>query len=342
MRQPTSRVRRAASLGLAAVMLAATACSASETHTKASPHPVPTRSLDASIPHEPVMKVQIARLEHRPGDWMVTGFGSLWVKQDNGSVDRLDGSGTLVAHVDTGLFQTPVCQGIGASRRAIWVCPRAGLIDRIDPHTNKIVARLKIPKVNEQGRLPFHDGRIWVLVGDGNRLVGISDRTNQTDASIHLPEYCTDVSDRVVGHILWVACASTGEVLRVDMATRKVTGRVRKLPLVSAVSADERHLWAGVEGGLAQIDVDSLSVRRVDEVAAAPYGSIRVSPHGVWAREGGTSDFLLARLSRTSGRVEQVVTVDSKVQSGGDVIEFAGALWTSSYEEDVVRKLRLP
>lgn len=68
---------------------------------------------------------------------------------------------------------------------------------------------------------------VWLLTGDGDRLTEISEETNQVGDTIKLGTFCTERADRINGSVLWVACASEGVLLRVDLEKRKVTGSAR-------------------------------------------------------------------------------------------------------------------
>jgi hypothetical protein len=267
-------------------------------------------------------------------DWLATGFGSLWALRGNGSVVRLSPRGKVQADIDPELYQPPPCQGIGASTHAVWACATPGTIMRIDPHTNEVAATVKVPKINEQGRLPSSGDQVWLLTGDGDRLAGLSEKTNQLGDPIELGTFCSDVADRVDGSTLWVVCASEGAVLRVDLAKKKVTGRVTDLPLAASVSVGE-DVWVGFEEGLARIDPSSLDVTLL-QTAVTP-DRIRAADDHVWVREEGGKAFL-SRIDATSGEVRQIIAADD-LTSGGDVTEFEGAVWATSYDDLTIVKL---
>jgi streptogramin lyase len=321
------------------ILLTATlvSCSSSREDPKADqpkPKATPT-ALVVSVKPTQLKKVEKARVElPAEPDWLVSGFGSLWTLRGNGSVVRLSPKGKVQATIDAKLFKFPVCQGLGVSADAVWACATSGKIVRIDPHTNDIAATINVPKINEQGRLASVGGRLWLLTGDGDRLTGISEKTNKIGDPIKLGTYCTDIADRAVGNTLWVACASEGVLLRVDLAKRKVTGKVTDLPLATSVSVGE-DVWVGFEKGLARIDPRSLDVTMLQE-AVTPE-SIRAVGNHVWVREKGGRMFL-TRLDASTAEVRQVIAADD-LKSGGDVIEFEGAVWASSYDDLTIVRL---
>ena len=279
--------------------------------------------------------MQDVRVELDSPDWLASGFGSLWVKRDNGSVVRLSPGGKVQATIDADIYEPPVCQGLGVTAKAVWACATSGTIIRIDPETNKIAARIAVPNLNEQGRLASFGGYVWLLTGDGDQLAGISERTNRPGSPIKLGAFCTDVADRVLGSTLWVVCASDGVLLGVDLTQRKVIGKITGLPLASSVSVGD-DVWVGFENGLARVDPGSQDVTVVQE-AVTPDRVRAVGDH-VWVREEGGHAFL-SRIDASTGEVRQVVAAKD-LTSGGDVIEFDGAVWTSAYDDLAVVRLK--
>ena len=140
---------------------------------------------------------------------------------------------------------------------------------------------------------------MWLLTGDGDRLTGISEETNTVGEPIELGSFCTETADRIEGSTLWVACASEGVLLRVDLEKKKVTGKVTDLPLATSVSVGE-DVWVGFEKGLARVDPSSLDVTMLQE-AVTPDRVRAVGDH-VWVREEG-GDAFLTRLDASSAEV---------------------------------------
>jgi streptogramin lyase len=315
------------------------ACSASPDEQKQDepkPKVTPTAPSPSGVEPISLTKIEDARIElPAEPDWLVAGFGSLWTLRGNGSVVRLSAKGKVQATIDAKLFEFPLCQGIGVSADSIWACAKSGAtIIRIDPETNGISAKIEVPKATEQGRLVSFGGQVWLLTGDGDRLTGISEKTNQLGNPIRLDTFCSDVADRVDGSILWVACASEGVLLRVDLARRKVTGKVSNLPLATSVSVGE-DVWVGFEKGLARIDPRSLEVTMLQ--GAVTPDRIRAIGDHVWIREEGGERFL-SRIDASSAEVVQIISADA-LTSGGDVIEFGGAIWASSYDDFTIVRL---
>lgn len=319
-----------------AVLLAVAACSSPE--NPAPPATTPTAPSPTGVERLVLNDVEDVRVEMSSPDALAAGFGSVWVKRDDGSVSRVAPSGTVQATIEAERFEPPVCQGIGVTANAVWACPTNGTIVRIDPRTDEVVATVEVPNLNEQVRLASSGDEVWVLTGDGDRLTAIAEATNEPGRSIELGEFCTEVSERAVGSVLWVTCASAGSLLRVDVAKGEVAGTVTDLPLATNVSAAD-FVWVGFEGGLAQIDPESLEVRMVHDVRPSPGGAVRATEDAVWVRED--RDDFLARLDPDSGAVLQEVAAKG-LPSGGDVLVLDGAVWASAYDDGTLVRLTPP
>ncbi len=324
-------------IGSSMLLIAALgACSSAPEPTQDEPKPkaTPTAPAPSAVDRVQLKKVEDVRVELESPDWLASGFGSLWVKRDDGAVVRLSSKGKVQATIDADIYQPPVCQGLGVTADAVWACATEGTIIRIDPETNDVVAKVEVPKVNEQGRLVSFGSQVWLLTGDGDRLTGISEETNQVGDSIELGSFCTESADTITGSTLWVACASEGVLLRVDLEKKKVTGKVTDLPLATSVSVGE-DVWVGFEKGLARIDPSSLDVTMLQE-AVSPNRVRAIGDH-VWVREEGGEAFL-SRIDASSAEVGQVVVADD-LPSGGDVLELDGVVWASAYDDGTVVRL---
>jgi streptogramin lyase len=324
-------------IGSSLLLIAALAACSTSPEPKpeeTKPKATPTAPSPTAVDRIQLNKVEDVRVEMDSPDWLASGFGSLWVKRDDGAVVRLSPRGKVQATIDADIYQPPVCQGLGVTADAVWACGTEGKIIRIDPETNDIAATIEVPKINEQGRLVSHGGQVWLLTGDGDQLTGISEGTNEIGGPIELGTFCTESADRIEGDMLWVVCASEGVLLRVDLAKRKVTGKVTDLPLATSVSVGEA-VWVGFDKGLARVDPSSLDVTMLQE-AVTPNRVRAIGDH-VWVREEGGEAFL-TRLDASSAEVRQVIAADD-LPSGGDVIELDGVVWASAYDDGTVVRL---
>lgn len=329
------RVATGTSLLLIAAVGACTTSPDEPNADESKPKVTPTAPSPSAVDRIQLDEVEDRRVELSSPDWLASGFGSLWVKRDDGAVVRVSPKGRILATIDADIYQPPVCQGLGVTADAVWACATEGTIIRIDPTSNKIAATIDVPKINEQGRLVSAGGHVWLLTGDGDRVTGISEQTNKVGDPIELGTFCTETADRIEGSTLWVVCASEGVLLRVDLESRRVTGKVGDLPLATNVTVGD-GVWVGFEKGLARVDPDSLEVSWLQE-SVSPIRVHAVGDH-VWVREEGGEAFL-TRIDATTGQVGQVIASDD-LTSGGDVMEIDGGVWASAYDDGTVVRLK--
>jgi hypothetical protein len=169
--------------------------------------------------------VQQASINVPTLSWLSFYQGSVWVNSGDGFNTRID---SQTNKSTGGSERSPLggagnyCQGLGARRGALWSCSGAS-VTRIDPERMKVVARIRVGKAFDQGRLVFMDGRIWVITGlTGNELVGIDTATNQPGAPIKLPFGCDDLAWGETA--LWVLCPRANRVVKVNVADRSIDG----------------------------------------------------------------------------------------------------------------------
>jgi sugar lactone lactonase YvrE len=271
------------------------------------------------------------KIENGGPDWMVSAFGSLWVKTDDGTVLRLDpDTGKEIAQIVAGPFDEPLCQGLGASDDAIWACPAigepGGTVVRIDPDANEIVSTLKVRKIPDQGRIVSAAGRVWLLTEGGERLTGVDLKSEKTASELRLGETCTDLV--AAGDTLWAFCPIEGHVLRIDAAAAKVTAEGDFAGArTGAVSGD---LWVGFEDGLAQVDPATLEIVALYDASPAFGGRVYATDDEVWAREEGGN--FLTRIDPDEQRIVEIIEAP-KLSSGGDVVVIGDSVWASAYDD---------
>ena len=182
-------------------------------------------------------------------DWLVSGFGSVWAKLGSGDVMRVDpATGKLVSEIGEGKpGQRPpgghLCQGLGASDEAIWLCQEVGSVARIDPKTNQVTATVKLDNLPDQGRLVSAAGHIWVLTNSGATLTGIDTETNKAGPEIDLGgRRCADLATD--GSTIFAMCPLEDRLLTVDPEAGQITDNLR------AGRSGQRRCRRGPLGGL--------------------------------------------------------------------------------------------
>lgn len=270
----------------------------------------------------------------RGPDWMVSAFGSLWVKRDDGIVVRIDPeSSKIVAEIGKPGPLGHVCQGIGASRDAIWSCPPSDAIQRIDPGADSVAETLSVKKFPEQGRIVSAADRVWVLTRSGAELTAIDPRTNRPAQSFALDRRCGELA--AARETLWITCPLDDRLLRFDARSGEVSGELELAGATNASIADE--LWVGFDEGVAQIDPETLEVLAVYDLYPSYGGSIFAGRGAVWVREEAPGIFLTRIDPRSRRIVEQIKAPE--LPSGGDVVEIGDSVWASAYDDATVVEL---
>ena len=306
---------------LAGSMLVA-ACGAA-----APPSPPPAEAHTAFAPVE-------VKVDSDP-DWLTAGFGSIWLKRPEGFVDRIDAaSAKILARIETDATpDTETCDGIGRGTDAIWSCSFNDLV-RIDPATSTVTETIAAGKIVGQGRIVAAAGRIWVLTGNGDQLVGVAEQDRSMAAPITLPVACHDLG--ATADIVYVACERGDRVLRVDPATSKVTAEATiKQPV--ALTAAASGIWVSAENRLLRLDPGTLATTHtLPGVSAGSIAGIWADDTGIWVR------MIKPFLTRVDANGVITRVIDSTYASAGDVVGDGTYVWTSDIDERAVVRLEVP
>ena len=202
------------------------------------------------------------------------GAGSLWVAHGLSRVARLDpGTGRLEASVEV-----PAANSVAVGDGSVWVAGSdAGLLAKIDPATNSVVARVKLQPylccvAVGGGYVWAMNWRVWKLSPEGEILSSIpidGDGANLTFAD----------------GALWVAEGISGKVTRIDPksdATRSfVTGGlvldvgVRDGLVAVAVDEGPPDLTKGLNGPILHVQMPTDNLKPTDPAIDDPGGAPR-------------------------------------------------------------------
>ena len=267
-------------------------------------------------------------------DWLVTAADSLWVKRDDGVVSRIDPErGSVIADIDAKLFphERP-CNGLGVSVDAICSCSDQTIV-RIDPATNEVDATIPAGKIWAQGRLVEAAGRIWVLSGEGDQLVGIGTDDTAVGSPISLPAKCVDLG--AARDVVFAACTDDDLVLRIDPSTGDIARAVVSMP--NHVSVTESGAWVAGADGLLRLDPASLSTQlTVPGVVPGSSGGILADESAVWVRQERP---FLTRIDAKTGTQTHVITAP---HGAGDVVVQGERVWASDVEGNSLLRLTIP
>ena len=122
-------------------------------------------------------------------------------------------------------------------------------------------------------------------------------------------------------------CPFEDRVVRIDAATGKVSDELTLAGATNASVGDD--LWVGFEGGVAQVDTETLEVLAVYDVFPRYGGSIFATPEAVWVREDGR---FLTRIDPVAQRITERIEARD-LPSGGDVVQIGDSVWATAYND---------
>jgi DNA-binding beta-propeller fold protein YncE len=285
----------------------------------------------------------LATIDIKYPDELAVVQGFIWVKTDDGHVIQVDPATNSVAgdiKVDTTSDPYHYCQGLSTDGENIWACSASGdennrTIDvvRIDPITKSVVETVKVGKIFDQFRMPFLLNKIWVLSGNGDKLVGIDITTNQPSPAIDLGVRCFQVE--AVGKSLLATCKLDNLVLRIDPEKMEVTERLTfSSPL--NIAATDNGIWLSQNNEVVRLDTESLN-----PVATFTnlYGEkdLLATEEAVWVRlEAG----FLYKIDPVSNQLVEQIQTDQSLSMGG-VLVTPDSIWTTASDDDILIRLSI-
>jgi DNA-binding beta-propeller fold protein YncE len=167
---------------------------------------------------------------------------------------RTERASTLSTPAASATIQLPRgVTDILAADGSVWAASSAG-VQRIDPATNSVVARIPLPHVGDAGMLAWADGSIWATQESG-QVTRIDPLTNRAIATIVLGG--APISIAAGRRVLWVgvsdASGGPARVLTVDPTTNSITTSWRLSPEMGRLSYVDGTLWVGSIGGSTRV-----------------------------------------------------------------------------------------
>ena len=337
---------------LVMVIFILTACTASNPQEpSATPTPIPEiLPTPFSVPEilptpssiAPFEKRLLATIEVKYPDELVFVQGFIWVKTDDGHVIQVDPVTNRVVgeiQVDTTSDPYHYCQGLSTDGENIWACSASGdennhTIDvvRVDPGEKRVVETVKVGKIFDQFDMPLLLSRIWVLSGNGDKLVGIDIATNQPGPAIDLGARCLQVE--AVGKSLLATCRLDNLVLRIDPEKMEVTDRLTfSNPL--NIAATEDGIWLSQTNAVTRLDTNSL--QPVAIFTKLFNADIFATKEAVWVRlENG----FLYEINPVSNQLVEQIRTDQSL-SMGSILITPDSIWTTAGDQDLLIRLSL-
>jgi outer membrane protein assembly factor BamB len=259
------------------------------------------------------------------------GFGSAWVLDTtNDTLTRMNPA-TRRGIATIGL-RAAVAADVG--RDAVWVTEGLGDVAQIDPQTDRLVARIRLPQGTSSKGVPVAVGNmVWVV--DPERALRIDARTNRVTRAVNVAHDGYDTRGAVqLGGDLWVL-VSDGHIVRLDGHTGALKATFRT-PFLGALAVYGGSLYVQAPGHLARVDPATgrtLWRLRLDQLGAGTEaGGL------LWLEAAGHNGDGLVAVDPRNGHV--VTSVDVGAFGVTSVASIGSELWlgTASGHLLVVRR----
>jgi virginiamycin B lyase len=126
---------------------------------------------------------------------------------------------------------------------AAWVPNENGTVSRIDPATNAVTATIRVGA--DPDNAVFCRGRLWVSSLHGPRLYVIDPAKSAVAARVRVG---TGSVGLACSRALWVANYDTGQVLKIDLARRRVLRRLNVGVQPREVELGAGAVWVSNQG----------------------------------------------------------------------------------------------
>lgn len=214
------------------------------------------------------------------------------------------------------------------SSDAVWVAnDKLKAVQRIDPRTNKLVARIEFPSEPCSG-LTFAFGSLWVpLCGQPARLARVDPATNQITATLLVGPADSEGGITASEDSIWIISCENGTLLRIDPMTNTVREKIAIPPGSFNPLYSAGTVWITGNKSSVLIPVDA----RTGEVRP----SIRVGPNPRFLTAGAGSIWTLNQgdggITRVDAKSRRVIaTIPAGIPGhGGEICFGAGSVWAT-------------
>jgi YVTN family beta-propeller protein len=230
--------------------------------------------------------VTLVEVGERPCSGLVSAFGSIWVplcgsEKGGKGLARIDPKTNTVSATITAVGPALSEGGIAANADSIWLLSEMkGVLSRIDPATNRLVAEIPVPPGSSVCVLG-EDGAIWVVSTEQSLVVRVDPKSNLVTDRVEVgpnPRFTT-----VGGGSIWTLNQGDGSVSRVDVKTKKLITDIQLgVPGGGGeIAYGEGYVWVTVfDIPLTQIDPNN---NKVVKQWFGPGGdAVRVGHGSVW------------------------------------------------------------
>jgi virginiamycin B lyase len=214
------------------------------------------------------------------------------------------------------------------SNDAVWVTnDKLKAVQRIDPRTNKVVAKIEFPSEPCSG-LVFAFGTLWVpLCGDPKSMARVDPAINQITATLPVGPADSEGGITASEDSVWLIADENGTLLRIDPATNSVSAKITILPGSFNPLYSDGTVW--ITGNLSSVltPVDARTSEVEPPIPVGPNPRFLTSGAGsIWTLNQG--DGSITRVDSKTRRV--IATIQAGIPGHGGEIAFgANSVWAT-------------
>jgi virginiamycin B lyase len=213
---------------------------------------------------------------------------------------------------------------------AVWVGgSKPYSVQRIDPSTNKIVAKIRLPGEACSG-LAFGFGTIWVPVcGKSPTLARVDVNTNEISAILPFGTAGAEAGITASSDSIWIVRDKKGTLARVDPRSNTIRQRIAIPPGSYNPPFSDGMIWiTGVDSNVLTV-VDASSGDVLTSLPVGPKPRFLTSGNGaVWTLNQG--DGTVSRVDTSTRKVTATIPVGIP-GVGGEICYGADSVWTAKF-----------
>jgi YVTN family beta-propeller protein len=318
-------MRRAVLLAFALASCAKAAAPAASPSATATPSLAPF-----SIGHPSTVDTKVTTGGQPCG--VVAAAGSVWVTDAAGARLLKITGGRVRVSIKVDALPCELTYGYGS----LWVATQSGRLDRVDPGTGKVVARIAVGETSYEPLVAF--GAVWVTNRNSATVSEVDPASNRVVKTVSTPFVNAGGIVAAAGS-LWIGNDSSGDTTYLRMDPR--TGAVTKL------TAGSRPAFVAAAGGSVWVaNQNDGTVTRVDERSGRATATITVgvSPVNLAALPGSSPEVwvpddkanLLTRIDARTGTVIERLLAGN----GPAVVAPDGAyVWVTNFGDGTVWRI---
>jgi DNA-binding beta-propeller fold protein YncE len=217
--------------------------------------------------------------------------------------------------------------------------PSGGFLNRIDPQTNTIVARISLGGHGPYRGVAIADSSVWIANIGNQTVYKIDPRSNKIVLSLSLKISGSEGSLACGDGRIWLATdderGNPAHLLRINEADGAIEGSVELPGAVNGAVFAEGRVWLTATNEDKVYVVDAISNRLVKQISVGERPRFAaVGAGSVWILNQGNGH--LVRLKPSAAEIAADVDIGA-VGSGGDITYADGFVWVSTRAFPVIK-----